>query len=228
MLALSNRAHLFVHPGHKEALTRCLTTVLGCAAPLRLDAPGLEEPVLAFELPDGGSVSVEFTKDAPGEPEAGQRAWLEVRTDDPSALRQRVLEAGLTEVRHFGHDFYFRLPGGQVVGVAAVEPPAGQGQGPPTWFTLEHRPGPAWRHDLAPSEQDMREHLEFLDLLRRRGLLVAGGPRPDQPGTGMLLIRGVDADEAQRLATVEDQAVVGGQLAVTVRPWRIVTDQTAG
>jgi uncharacterized protein YciI len=52
----------------------------------------------------------------------------------------------------------------------------------------------------------MREHLEFLDLLRRRGLLVAGGPRPDQPGTGMLLIRGVDADEAPRLATVEDQA----------------------
>jgi uncharacterized protein YciI len=225
MLALSDRAHLFVHPSHQEALTRCLTTVLGCRPPLRLDAPGLEEPVLAFELPDGGSVSVEFTEDAPDEPETRRRAWLEVRSDDPSGLRERVLAAGLAEVRHFGHDFYFQLPGGQVVGVAA-EPPAGQGP-PPTWFTLEHRPGPAWRHDLAPSEQDMREHLEFLDLLRRRGLLVAGGPRPDEPGTGMLLIRGVDADEAQRLATVEDQAVVHGQLAVTVRPWRIVVDQTA-
>jgi uncharacterized protein YciI len=228
MLALSNRAHLFVRPSHKEALTRCLTAVLGCAAPLRLNAPGLAEPVLAFQFPDGGSVSVEFTEDAPDEAEAAQRAWLEVRTEDPSGLRERVLGAGLAEVRHFGHDFYFRLPGGQVVGVAA-EPPAAQGQGPPpTWFTLEHRPGPAWRHDLAPSEQDMTEHLEFLDLLRRRGLLVAGGPRPDVPGTGMLLIRGVDADEAQRLATVEDQAVVHGQLAVTVRPWRIVVDQTGG
>jgi hypothetical protein len=38
----------------------------------------------------------------------------------------------------------------------------------------------------------------------------------------------VGADEAQRLATVEDQAVIHGQLAVTVRPWRIVVDQTAG
>jgi hypothetical protein len=65
-------------------------------------------------------------------------------------------------------------------------------------------------------------------VLRRRGLLGAGGPRPDRPGTGMLLIRGVDADEARRLATVEDQAVVHGQLTVTVRPWRIVVDQTAG
>jgi uncharacterized protein YciI len=226
MLSLSNRAHLFVRPRHKEALTRCLTTVLGCAAPLRLDAPGLAEPVLAFEFPDGGSVSVEFTGDAPDEPEARHRAWLELRSDDPPALRERVLGAGLPEVRHFGHNFYFALPGGQVVGVAAAR--AAAGQGPPTWFTLEHRPGPAWRHELSPSEQDMGEHLEFLDLLRRRGLLVAGGPRPDVPGTGMLLIRGVDADEAQRLATVADQSVVHGLLAVTVRPWRIVVDQAAG
>jgi hypothetical protein len=131
MLALSDRAHLFVRPSHQEALTRCLATVLGGGAPLRLDAPGLEEPVLAFELPDGGSVSVEFTEDTPDEPDGGRRAWLEVRSDDPSGLRE-------------------------------------------------------------------------------------------------LLIRGVDADEARRLATVEDQAVVHGQLAVTVQPWRIVVDQTAG
>ena len=226
MLALSNRAHLFVRPSHKEALTRSLTTMLGCADPLRLAAPGLAEPVLAFEFPDGGSLSVEFTEDAPDEHEARHQAWLEVRSDDPSALRERVLGAGLPEVRHFGHNFYFALPGGQVVGVAAAR--AAAGQGPPTWFTLEHRPGPAWRHELSPSEQDMGEHLEFLDLLRRRGLLVAGGPRPDVPGTGMLLIRGVDADEAQRLATVADQSVVHGLLAVTVRPWRIVVDQAAG
>jgi uncharacterized protein YciI len=227
MLSLSNRAHLFVRPRLKEELTWCFTSVLGCGAPVRLEAPGLAEPVLGFELPDGGSVSVEFTEDAPDELETRHGAWLEVRSDDPSTLKHRILEAGLTEVRHFGHDFYFVMPGFQVVGVvAAGGPPAAQGP-PPTWFTLEHRPGPAWRHEVPASEQDFSEHLEFLDLLRQRGLLVAGGPRPDRPGTGMLLIRGVDAVEAQRLATVDDKSVVHGLLAVTVRPWRIVVDQTA-
>jgi len=70
----ADRDARFVRPSHQEALTRCLTTVLGCGAPLRLDAPGLEEPVLAFELPDGGSVSVEFTEDTPDEPDGGRRA----------------------------------------------------------------------------------------------------------------------------------------------------------
>ena len=97
---------------------------------------------------------------------------------------------------------------------------------PQTWFTLEHRPGPAWRHDLPPGGQDLGEHLAFLGRLRERGLLGAAGPRPDRPGHGMTLVRGVDAAEAERLATEEDQAVVGGLLAVTVRPWRIVVDDT--
>ena len=62
----------------------------------------------------------------------------------------------------------------------------------------------------------------FIGLLRERGLLVAGGPRPDQPGHGMIIIRGVDAPEAERLATTVDMSTVHGLLEVTVRPWRVV------
>lgn len=90
------------------------------------------------------------------------------------------------------------------------------------WFTLEHRPGPAWRHDLPEYEQDFSEHFAFIGLLRERGLLVGGGPRPDQPGHGMIIIRGVDAAEAERLATTVDMSTVHGLLDVTVRPWRVV------
>ena len=92
-----------------------------------------------------------------------------------------------------------------------------------TWFTLEHSPGPAWRHDRPVSGNDLTEHFAFIGLMRERGLLVAAGPRPDKPGThGMTVLRGVDAAEAERLATEEDKSVAGGLLSVTVRPWRVV------
>jgi uncharacterized protein YciI len=94
---------------------------------------------------------------------------------------------------------------------------------PEVWFTLEHEPGPAWRHDLPPLGQDFTEHFAFISLLRERGLLVAGGPRPDDPGHGMLVIRGVDEAGARQLATRQDMSVVHGLLRVTVRPWLIAS-----
>ncbi len=102
------------------------------------------------------------------------------------------------------------------------EPASGQDE-PEIWFTLEHRPGPAWRRDLPEFEQDFSEHFEFIGLLRARGLLVAGGPRPDQPGHGMIIVRGVDATEAEFIANEADMSVVNGLLEVTVRPWRVVS-----
>ena len=100
--------------------------------------------------------------------------------------------------------------------------PAGGQDAPDIWFTLEHRPGPAWRYDRPEFDQDFSEHFAFIGLLRERGLLVAGGPRPDQPGHGMIIIRGVDAPEVERLATTVDMSTVHGLLEVTVRPWRVV------
>jgi hypothetical protein len=79
----------------------------------------LPEPILAFRFPGGGSLSVEFTEDALDEPQARHGAWLEVSVDDPAALKQRVLEAGLPQVKYGPTGrFYFVVPGGQVVGIA--------------------------------------------------------------------------------------------------------------
>jgi uncharacterized protein YciI len=95
-------------------------------------------------------------------------------------------------------------------------------QEPQLWFTLEHSPGPAWRDELPWPKQDFAQHFAFQALLLERGLLIAAGPRPDAPGHGMMVIRAADADEAVRLATVEDGSVANGLLEVTVRPWLVV------
>jgi hypothetical protein len=120
--ALGNRAHIVVRPEFKEELTKCFADVLGCGLPLSLGPTGGTNPIIAFRFPAGGSVSFEFSTDALHERELRRGAWLEVRTDDVDALRKRVVEAGLEQVKHPAtRTFYFVVPGGQVIGIAAVE-----------------------------------------------------------------------------------------------------------
>jgi hypothetical protein len=116
---MGNRAHILVRPHVRDALRHCFVDVLGCGAPTALNAPSLSEPILAFQFPGGGSVSFEFTEDAPDEQQARRGAWLELQADDPEALKQNVHTAGLSQLRHPATTtFYFAVPGGQVFGIA--------------------------------------------------------------------------------------------------------------
>jgi hypothetical protein len=101
----------------REKLTWCFSTVLGCGAPASLNAPGLAEPILAFPFPGGGSLSVGFTQDALNEQGARRGDWLEIRSSDPTALKEKILKAGLAPAHHPAtNTFYFVVPGGQVMG----------------------------------------------------------------------------------------------------------------
>jgi hypothetical protein len=57
-------------------------------------------------------------RDAPDDDHPRLGAWLELRADDPAAVHQAALDAGLTEVKHPGHPYYFMVPGGQVFTIA--------------------------------------------------------------------------------------------------------------
>ena len=66
------------------------------------------------------------------------------------------------------------------------------------------------------------EHYAFLQRRVAAGELVAAGPLPDEPGSGMTVLAVADLDTATQLATEDDQAVVGRVLQVRVRPWQVV------
>jgi hypothetical protein len=124
-LAFGNRAHIFASPKVKEKLIWCFSEVLGCGPPMSLSAPGLAEPILAFRFPGGGSFSVEFTEDALDEQRVRRGAWLEIWSNDPAALKRKILDAGLLQVTHPAtNTFYFAAPGGQVVGVVSGHNPS--------------------------------------------------------------------------------------------------------
>jgi hypothetical protein len=124
-LAFSNRAHIFALPGAKEKLIWCFSTVLGCGAPVSLRVPEFAEPLLAFRFPGGGALSVEFTEDALDDAQMRRGAWLEIWSDDPAALKKKVLDAGLSQVTYAAtNTFYFAAPGGQVLGVVSGRSPS--------------------------------------------------------------------------------------------------------
>jgi hypothetical protein len=76
--------------------------------------------MLVVRFPDGGSLSIEFTGQAPDDEHPRLGAWLELRAEDPAAVMRAALDAGLREVKHPGHPYYVMAPGGQVFTIAPL------------------------------------------------------------------------------------------------------------
>ena len=84
-----------------------------------------------------------------------------------------------------------------------------------------HRPADRSRATTIFSDARFAEHIAFLQRMHDRGYLVAAGPLPDEPGTGMTILKLPGADrsaEAAMLATTDDNSVVGGLLTDTSAP----------
>ena len=118
MITLGNNVHIFARPHRREELAWCFETALGCGPARTVEYPGIDRPMLAVSFPGGGHLSIEFTDDAPDDAHPRLGAWLELRADDPGTVLQGALDAGLTQVRHPGHPYYFMAPGGQVFTIA--------------------------------------------------------------------------------------------------------------
>ena len=118
MIALGNNVHIFARPHRRQELFWVFETVLGCGQVATVEHPEMVEPILVVTFPGGGHLSIEFTDDAPDDDHPRLGAWLELRADDPAVLLTTVLDAGLTEVKHPGHPYYFMAPGGQVFTIA--------------------------------------------------------------------------------------------------------------
>jgi uncharacterized protein YciI len=94
---------------------------------------------------------------------------------------------------------------------------------PREWYVLQHRPGPSLGAGESVFEHPgFAEHGAFLRRRMAAGQLVAAGPLTDADGDGMTVLEVESYEEAARLATQDDQAVVSGVLAVDIRPWRVL------
>jgi hypothetical protein len=122
VIALGTNVHIFARPQRRQELVWCFETVLRCGPVRTIEHPALAEPMLLVAFPGGGHLSIEFTDAAPDDAQPRYGAWLELQTDDPAAVMRSALAAGLTEVKHPSHPFYFMAPGGQVFTIAPISP----------------------------------------------------------------------------------------------------------
>jgi hypothetical protein len=118
MTALGTNVHIFARPHRRTALVRCFEALLGGSPVRTVTFPGIDQPMLVVTFSGGGSLSVEFTDDAPDDEQPRLGAWLELRAADPAAVFATAMDVGLVAVRHPGHEYYFMIPGGQVFTVA--------------------------------------------------------------------------------------------------------------
>ena len=100
--------------------------------------------------------------------------------------------------------------------------PEGAASDEDVWLVLEARPGnvttgSVFAHPL------FAEHLAFIGSLKRKGVLVAAGPLPDDPGAGQTIIRVPAAEAASYVDAAHDDAAVAEDLLVLrVRPWNVM------
>jgi hypothetical protein len=118
-MALGSNVRIFARPHRREELARCFETLLGSSV-RTIEWPGIDQPMLIVSFPGGGHPSIKFTDDAPDDEQPRLGAWLELRADDLAAMFQSALDAGVTQVSHQGHPYYFMIPGGQVFTIAAA------------------------------------------------------------------------------------------------------------
>jgi hypothetical protein len=113
MIGLGNNAHMFAKPRRREELRRLFEDVLRIPT-AAVEHPGMAEAMLIVRFPQGGSLSIEFTPDAADADEPRLATWLELRAVEPPAAIEALSRAGIREVKHPGHPYYFMAPGGQV------------------------------------------------------------------------------------------------------------------
>ena len=86
-------------------------------------------------------------------------------------------------------------------------------------FALQYSPGPNWENDKSIYDQDLKEHIAYMERLHKEGKLLMGGPFSDSTG-GLALLKVGSIEEAADIVE-KDPAVLNGVFEVAVRPWHV-------
>jgi len=114
--------HLKMHLPHhlRERASRFYIDILGCRKLTDQPYPNLD----LYEFQGGFILGLFFYDEADtlSENEQLKATWMEIKTDNPEVLKQRLIDFGVREVEFEDKSrFYFQAPGGQVFRLAPKE-----------------------------------------------------------------------------------------------------------
>lgn len=120
MIMIGNHLKMHLPRGLRDQARRFYVEVLGCRKLKEQPYPDLD----LYEFAGGFVLGLFFVDDADtlGERDHLKATWMELMTDDPRDLEQRLRAFGVTQVRFTDASrFYFQAPGGQVFRVAPLK-----------------------------------------------------------------------------------------------------------
>lgn len=107
--ALGENSKLTVLPSEREQIRNFYQEVLGC--PLTSET----ERADFFRIGNNFNLGVVYEDSALLMADRMKSIWLELKSDHPEELKQKILASGVKEIEYFDKaHFYFQAPGGQV------------------------------------------------------------------------------------------------------------------
>ncbi|MDE3057277.1 MAG: VOC family protein [Bacteroidota bacterium] len=112
-ISLGEHSKLTVHPSEREKIRKFYRDVLEC--PVTKES----EAVDIFQIGNNFYLGVVYDDSALNMENCLKAIWLELRTDHPEKLKQKILRFGIGELEYWDKEhFYFQAPGGQVFRLA--------------------------------------------------------------------------------------------------------------
>lgn len=106
---LGEHSKMTVLPSERDRVQRFYHEVLGCQVTKKSETADL------IQLGTNFYIGVIYDDSALSELDLFKSIWLEIRTDHPEELKQKILKFGIREVTYWDKEhFYFQAPGGQV------------------------------------------------------------------------------------------------------------------
>jgi hypothetical protein len=108
-VAFGQNSKLTVLPSERERIRSFYHDILGCPMTRKSDKADF------FMIGNTFFLGVIYDDAAQSPKDRFQSIWLELRTDHPEELKQKILQFGIAEIEYWDKEhFYFQAPGGQV------------------------------------------------------------------------------------------------------------------
>ena len=110
-----NHSKIIARPSDRSRLQSFYQDVLGCYLGKGPQHPGGPADTDLIRFANGFSMVVHYLDAALSEAEQKKAIWLELLTDNPAQLAQKVQGFGIQPFDYFDKDhFYFQAPGGHI------------------------------------------------------------------------------------------------------------------
>jgi catechol 2,3-dioxygenase-like lactoylglutathione lyase family enzyme len=108
-VTFGENSKLTVLPSERDRIRSFYRDVLGCPMTKKSDRADF------FKIGNTFYLGVIYDDAAQSPKDRFQSIWLELRTDHPEELKQKILQFGIAEIEYWDKEhFYFQAPGGQV------------------------------------------------------------------------------------------------------------------